>query len=159
MDLRRDIRLVLEDMNKRGVNVFDQNYQAIPGTSPQKYQTAYDDAFAGLIQKHLDGLLRDTKGCSFVLCVDTNGYAPTHNGIYSQPLTGDYQTDLAHSRDKRLFDDKIGLKSARNTKPVLLHSYLRDTGEVLAEFSLPIKVAGKHWGAVRIGLDPEVIID
>jgi methyl-accepting chemotaxis protein len=159
MDLRRDIRLVLEDMNKRGVNVFDQNYQAIPGTSPQKYKTGYDDAFADQIQKQLDVLLRDTKGCSFVLCVDTNGYAPTHNGIYAQPLTGDYQTDLAHSRDKRLFDDKIGLKSARNTKPVLLHSYLRDTGEVLAEFSLPIKVAGKHWGAVRIGLDPEVIID
>ncbi len=159
MDQRRKIRDILEDMRRRGINVFDQNYQPIPGTDPLKYQTCYDDAFAGQVQKLLDGLLQELKGCSYVLCVDANGYAPTHNGIYSQSLTGDYETDLANSRDKRLFNDKVGLKSAQNTKPVLLHSYLRDTGEVLAEFALPIKIDGKHWGAVRIGVEPEVIMD
>ncbi|MEZ4485427.1 MAG: hypothetical protein R2864_12845 [Syntrophotaleaceae bacterium] len=92
-------------------------------------------------------------------CVDSNGYAPTHNGIYAQSVTGNYQTDIVNSRDKRMFDDKAGLKSAKNTKPVLLHSYLRDTGEVLSEFALPIKVAGKHWGALRIAVAPEVIMD
>ncbi|MEZ4600383.1 MAG: methyl-accepting chemotaxis protein [Syntrophotaleaceae bacterium] len=159
MDLRRKVRDMIEEMNSRGVNVFDQNYQPIPGTNPQKYRTAYDETLATRIQPLLDGLLNETKGCSFVLCVDANGYAPTHNSIYSRPLTGDYETDRTNSRDKRMFDDKAGLKSARNTKPVLLHSYLRDTGEVLSEFALPIKVAGKHWGAIRIGIAPEMIMD
>jgi methyl-accepting chemotaxis protein len=159
MGLRRAVRDILEDLRRRGTNIFDQNYQPIPGTNPQKYQTCYDDSFAAPVQRLLDGLLKETKGCSYVVCVDANGYAPTHCGIYSQPLTGDYETDLANSRDKRLFNDKVGLKSAQNTKPVLLHSYLRDTGEVLAEFALPIAIDGKHWGAVRIGVNPEVIMD
>jgi methyl-accepting chemotaxis protein len=159
MALRRKIRDIIQDMQARGVNVFDQNYQPVPGTNPQKYRTAYDDALASQIQPLLDGMLQETKGCSFVLCVDANGYAPTHNGIYSKPLTGNYERDLIDSRDKRIFDDPAGIKSARNTQPVLLHSYLRDTGEVLSEFAFPIKVNGQHWGAVRIGVNPEVIAD
>lgn len=158
-DVRRKVAKTLEEMRGRGVNIFDQNYQPIPGTNPQKYRTSYDETLAGPLQSLLDGLLKEIRGASFVLAVDANGYAPTHNSVYSQPLTGDPETDRANSRDKRLFDDKIGLKSARNTKPVLLHSYLRDTGEVLAEFALPIRIDGKHWGSVRIGVDPDVISD
>ncbi len=159
MKLRRKIRDILQDMHKKGVNIFDQNYQEIPGSNPTKYKTCYDDAFAGAIQGLTDNLMNSLKSCSFVLCVDSNGYAPTHNGIYAQPVTGDPATDCINSRDKRMFDDKAGLKSARNTKPVLLHSYLRDTGEVLSEFAVPIKVDGKHWGALRVALAPEVIMD
>ncbi|APG26529.1 hypothetical protein A7E78_00815 [Syntrophotalea acetylenivorans] len=159
MKLRRKIRDILQDMHKRGVNVFDQNYQPIPGSNPTKYKTCYDDAFAGAVQGLTDNLMNSLKSCSFVLCVDSNGYAPTHNGIYAQAVTGNPETDRVNSRDKRMFDDKAGLKSAKNTKPVLLHSYLRDTGEVLSEFAVPIKVDGKHWGALRIALAPEVIMD
>jgi methyl-accepting chemotaxis protein len=157
--LRRKVRDILQEMHDRGTNVFDQNYQPIPGSNPTKYKTCYDDAFASTVQNLIDNLKNSLKSCCFALCVDANGYAPAHNDIYSQPVTGDYETDLFHSRDKRMFDDEAGLKAAKNTKPVLLHSYLRDTGEVLSEFALPIKVAGKHWGALRIAVAPEVIMD
>ncbi len=157
--LRRKVRDILQDMHKRGVNVFDQSYQPIPGSNPTKYKTSYDDAFAGSVQGLTDNLMNSLKSCSFVLCVDSNGYAPTHNGIYAQAVTGNPETDRVNSRDKRMFDDNAGLKSAKNTKPVLLHSYLRDTGEVLSEFAVPIKVDGKHWGALRVALAPEVIMD
>ncbi len=159
MKLRRKVRDALQVMHDRGTNVFDQSYQPIPGSNPTKYKTCYDDAFASAVQGLTDNLMNNLKSCSFVLCVDENGYAPTHNGIYAQPVTGNHEHDLLHSRDKRIFNDKAGLKSAKNTKPVLLHSYLRDTGEVLSEFALPIKVAGKHWGALRIAVAPEVIMD
>ena len=157
--LRRKVRDILQEMHDKGTNIFDQSYQPIPGSNPTKYKTCYDDAFAGAVQGLTDNLMNSLKNCSFVLCVDANGYAPTHNGIYAQPVTGNYENDLLHSRDKRMYDDKAGLKSAKNTKPVLLHSYLRDTGEVLSEFALPIKVAGKHWGALRVAVCPEVIMD
>ena len=159
LKLRRKVRDILQDMHKRGVNVFDQSYQPIPGSNPTKYKTSYDDAFAGSVQGLTDNLMNSLKSCSFVLCVDSNGYAPTHNGIYAQAVTGNPETDRVNSRDKRMFDDNAGLKSAKNTKPVLLHSYLRDTGEVLSEFAVPIKVDGKHWGALRVALAPEVIMD
>ncbi|OEU58496.1 MAG: hypothetical protein BA871_09225 [Desulfuromonadales bacterium C00003096] len=159
LKLRRKVRDILQEMHNRGTNVFDQSYQPIPGSSPTKYKTCYDDAFAGAVQGLTDNLMNSLKECSFVLCVDNNGYAPTHNGIYSQAVTGNPELDRVNSRDKRIFGDKAGLKSAKNTKPVLLHSYLRDTGEVLSEFALPVKVDGKHWGALRVALAPEVIMN
>lgn len=157
--LRRKVRDILQEMHDRGTNIFDQNYQPIPGSNPTKYKTCYDGTFAGAVQGLTDNLMNSLRSCSFVLCVDSNGYAPTHNGIYAQAVTGNPETDRLNSRDKRKFDDKAGLKSARNTKSVLLHSYLRDTGEVLSEFALPIKVDGKHWGALRVALAPEVIMN
>jgi methyl-accepting chemotaxis protein len=89
---------------------------------------------------------------------DVNGYAPTHMSKASQPLTGNAQTDLANSRDKRLFNDPAGLKSARNTRPFLLHTYCRDTGEVMSEIALPVYVNGKHWGGLRLGFDPMALL-
>ena len=38
-----------------------------------------------------------------------------------------------------------------NTNPYLLQKYSRDTGEQLADLSVPIWVQGKHWGALRVG--------
>ena len=50
-----------------------------------------------------------------------------------------------------MFNDRTGLAAARNTNPYLLQKYSRDTGEQLADLSVPIKVQGKHWGALRVG--------
>ena len=68
-------------------------------------------------------------------------------------LTGNPKTDLQQSRDKRIFNDPAGLKAARNDTPFLLQTYVRDTGEILSEISLPIMVKGRHWGALRLGFD------
>jgi methyl-accepting chemotaxis protein len=38
-----------------------------------------------------------------------------------------------------------------------MQTYLRDTGEVLVDLSVPVHVAGRHWGALRIGLSPAVL--
>ncbi len=84
---------------------------------------------------------------------DEGGYAPTHNSFYSKKPTGDARVDLLHSRDKRIFNDPAGLKSASNTLPFLLQTYVRDTGEVLSEISLPVFINNRHWGALRLGFD------
>ena len=99
------------------------------------------------------------KGSIYCLCVDVNGYAGTHNSRFSQPLTGDYETDLLNSRDKRIFNDPTGKRSAQNTNPFLLQTYARDTGEVLSDLSLPIYVRERHWGAVRLGFNPVVLLE
>jgi methyl-accepting chemotaxis protein len=62
-------------------------------------------------------------------------------------VSGDEEKDLVNSRDKRMFADPAGLKSARNTEPFLLHTYMRDTGEILSELTLPVFLDGRHWGA------------
>ncbi|HTZ16993.1 MAG TPA: methyl-accepting chemotaxis protein [Dissulfurispiraceae bacterium] len=139
------------EYHSRGVNVFDTNYREIPGSNPKRYKTAYDDLVEKELQPIYDKALSDIQGALYVLCVDENGYAPSHNSKFSKPPTGNYEKDLLNCRDKRIFNDKVGIALARNTRPFLLQTYLRDTGETVNDFSMPIFIEGKHWGALRIG--------
>lgn len=158
-DFRDLIQSRLEAMlSQRRINIFDRNYQPIPETSPVKYTTAYDAVFEKELQPLYDQMVVELKGTLYCLCVDANGYAGTHNKKFSQALSGDYETDLLQSRDKRIFDDPTGIRSAKNTNTFLLQTYARDTGEVLSDLSLPIYINDKHWGAVRLGFDPKVLL-
>ena len=149
----------LEALARQQVEVFDCNYQPVPGTDPPKYRTRYDAQCESILQPLYDQLLEAIAGGRFVVGVDCNGFAPTHNSRYSRPLTGDRHSDLQHSRDKRIFADPTGLRAARNQNPFLLQTYMRDTGEILSDLSLPILVNGRHWGALRIGFDPQVLLE
>lgn len=131
--------------------LFDTFYIPVPGTDPQKYHTQYDKLTDGILRPILDKYLNKEKRFIFVVAVDINGYLPTHNSKYSQPLTGDGDHDTKWNRTKRMFNDRTGLAAARNTDSYLLQRYSRDTGEVMSDLSVPIIVQGRHWGAVRIG--------
>ena len=49
-------------------------------------------------------------------------------------------------------------RRAKNTEPFLLQTYLRDTGEILSEFSLPIFVDGRHRSAFITGMDHQELL-
>lgn len=150
---------VIQNLANKGINVFDKNYKKIPNTNPQKYHTDYDKYFETDLQPIYDRFMSEVPGTVFALAVDTNGYAPTHCSKYSKKPTGDYQTDLINSRDKRIFNDSTGLKASRNEKKFILQVYLRDTGEIIADLSMPLYVNNKHWGAFRVGLTPEMFLN
>ena len=162
LDLGRNFRDKAADsisqLGNKGVNVFDTNYQEIPNTSPAKYSTSYDQLFAQHLQPTYDQTLSQIPSGIFAICVDVNGYGPTHNSIFAKPLTGNPELDVSGSRDKRMFNDPTGYRSAQNTENFLLQTYMRDTGEILSDLSLPIYVSGRHWGAVRLGFNPEVLL-
>jgi methyl-accepting chemotaxis protein len=155
---RDQVAQLLQAESQRGLDLFDRRYQPIAGTQPAKYHTSYDDRLAKQLQPVIDRVVELIPGGKFCLAVDGNGYAPTHNSWYSRPPSGDAQKDLAESRDKRLFNDPAGLRAARNVQPFLLQTYSRDTGEVLSEVDLPLELSGRHWGALRIGFDPNVLL-
>ena len=148
------VQHILEDAIQTGrlteAQVFDTNYQPIPGTDPQKYHTAYDAFSDQTFLSIEDGFLADSD-VIYAVAEDINGYIPTHNTVYTQPLTGDRDTDLINNRTKRIFDDITGLTAAKNTEPFLRQDYARDTGVPFWDISVPIYVNGKHWGAFRVG--------
>jgi len=131
--------------------LFDTNYIEIPGTLPQKYHTAYDSYTDINVQQPLDDYLASDDQLFFAVIVDRNGYLPTHNTRYSNPLTGDLEQDKVGNRTKRMFNDPVGLAAARNLEPVLVQAYNRDTGEKMWDISAPIYLDGEHWGAFRVG--------
>ena len=131
--------------------LFDTFYIPIPNTNPQKFRTQYDKYTDEVLRFILDKYLEQSERFLFVVAVDRNGYLPTHNSRYSKPLTNDADFNTKNNRTKRIFNDRTGLAAARNTQPYLLQNYSRDTGEMLADLSVPIFIQGKHWGAIRIG--------
>jgi len=126
-------------------------YYPMPNTDPPKFTTDYD-AFADRdVPAIQEDILSRSSAIVYTVMVDKNGYLPTHNIRYSQPLTGNLASDLVNNRTKRIFNDKTGIAAAQSTAPFLIQRYQRDTGEIMADLSVPLVVRGKQWGAVRIG--------
>lgn len=126
-------------------------FPVMPPTSPRKFVTFYDDYTDTVIPPIEDRYLNGNGNLVYVTLVDRNGYAPSHNAKYSQPISGDSERDFQYSRSKRIFNDIAGYISGRNREPFLLQIYFRDTGERLADLSVPVWVKGRHWGSLRVG--------
>ncbi len=134
--------------------LFDTNYRPIPGTTPLQVETQALKSLEAILPGVQEGLLAEDNRIAFCCCVDINGWLPVHNKIYSQPQKpGDTLWNTANSRNKRIYDDRSGLLAARNTRPFLVQSYLRDLGGgkiiPMKEVDVPIVLQGRHWGAFR----------
>jgi methyl-accepting chemotaxis protein len=157
---RDHIQEILSQLQHEGIDIFDQNYRPIPDTNPPKFTTSYSDAFADKLQNYIDKALKEIPGCVYAIPVDKKGYAAVHHSHVSKPLTGNYEVDLMQSRNKRFFfTTQCDIRRATNKAPMLLQTYVRDTGEVMNDLSMPIKVNGKHWGGCIVGLKPETFTD
>lgn len=146
-------------LHSRGVNVFDSNYKKVANTSPQKFETSFTQAFIAEMQPLFDEDKPTIDGSIYCLAVDRNGYLPAHHKAFSQPMTGNPETDLLNSRHQRIyFNNQTEQRRSTHTKPLLLQTYMRDTGEILNDLSMPIHINGRHWGALIIGLTPETLL-
>ena len=132
-------------------DLFDRNYQKTPNTNPQKYSSKFDQFTDRILPAVQEPILQKFDFVAFAATVDNNGYLPTHNKKFSQPMTGDYDKDLLNSRTKRLFNDRTGARCGSSTKPFLLQTYKRDTGEIMHDLSVPVYFRGRHWGGFRVG--------
>ncbi len=134
-------------------DLFDQRYQPIPGTNPEQVMTRFTKLFDGILPAIQEPALEFSDKVVFCAAVDQNGYLPTHNRKFSQAQGKDPVWNTANCRNRRIFDDRVGLKAGRNTQPFLLQVYRRDMGGgefvMMKDLSAPIHAAGKHWGGLR----------
>ncbi len=174
---------------QRFARLFDVTRAPSTGFDPPKYHTPYDAAVDVQLMERMDAALVAEPGLTFALPFDLNVYAPAHNTIVSQDITGDAAKDLAGNRTKRFFLDSPALtrgsrmelgvelparvlsrselqrSGARLTeprqpgRPFLLQTYARDTGAVLSTLSVPLYVKGQRYGAVVLGWDPDKLRD
>jgi hypothetical protein len=151
---------LLEEAIDNGVfsvqDAFDTDYKKIGNFDPPKYHTKYDSYLDKSLLGIIDEFLVD-KSIVFAVAVDKNGYLPTHNTPYQQPITNNVEKDRVGNRTKRIFNDAVGLKAAQNQEMGLIQVYHRDTGVTMWDISSPIFVKGKHWGGFRIGLSLEAL--
>lgn len=149
----------IEEIHLRGVDVFDRNYKPVPNTRPPKYTVAYNAAFDKELQTLYDEALQRIKGALYAICIDVNGYLSTHHSHYQKPLTGSFEVDFLNSREKRIAaSNEQEIRRAKNTKPFLLQTYMRPTGEIVNDIAMPIYINNKHWGAIIVGVTPEMLL-
>ena len=135
-------------------DLFDEAYQPMHNTQPQQHTSRFNALTDRLFPQVQERVLGMNAKVVFCIAADRNGYISTHNKLYCNPQRGDVIWNTAHSRYRRIFNDRTGLSSARNTRPFLLQTYRRDMGGgnfvVMKEVAAPIKVNGKHWGGLRL---------
>ena len=137
------------------LDLFDQNYVEIPDTDPVQFTTKYVTVFDQLVQNLIDQALAFDPKIVFVAPVDTKGYLPTHNSKFSKPQSDDPEWNNGNCRNRRIFNDPVGLAAGQNRSPYISQCYERDMGNgkftAMVDVSAPIFVNGKHWGGMRMG--------
>ncbi|RTL47873.1 MAG: methyl-accepting chemotaxis protein [Rhodocyclaceae bacterium] len=156
--LRDGLQQQLTEMAQSGIDVFDRNYQPMGKTVPQKYRVSWGEEYTRRCQALLEKSLMDFPAAAYAVGVNTDGYLSAHNLKFSQALTGDNAKDLVGNRTCRKFENPGELKAARNTLPLLVRTYQRDTGEVLCDLAMPIEVRGRLWGNVRMGCAADALV-
>ena len=137
--------------------LFDRQYQPIRGSDPVQYMTRFTEFTDLVLPSIQEKVAASDERVAFCAAVDNNGYLPTHNRKFSQPQRpGDVDWNTANCRNRRIFNDRVGLSAGRNTEPFLLQTYRRDMGGgqfvLMKDISAPITVNGRHWGGLRLAV-------
>jgi len=157
--LRDALQAELTAMSREGIDIFDRNYQPFGTSVPPKFKLAWSDEFIRRCQQHLETGLAAIPGCNYAVGVNVDGYLSAHNLKFSKPLTGDDAIDLSGNRCYRKFENPGELRAAQNTLPLLVRTYIRDTGELLCDLAMPIYIEGRHWGNVRAGCGVDALLE
>jgi methyl-accepting chemotaxis protein len=137
--------------------LFDTDYRPVPGTDPQQHICDATEICDALVPPIIEPVKAADPAIIFCAPCDRHGYIATHNRDYSHPQRpGDRLWNVAHSRNRRIFNDRAGLLAARNTRPILIQAYPRDMGSgriiLLKEYDAPVIVQGRHWGGMRLAV-------
>lgn len=136
-------------------DLFARTYVPIPNTDPQQVMAPFTELTDMLLQDLLEHVQQSDPRIVFCAAVDTNGYLPTHNLNFSKPQGDDPAWNAGNCRNRRIFDDPVGLGAGQSTAPYFLQTYRRDMGGgnfvLMKDASAPIMVGGRHWGGFRMG--------
>ena len=139
-------------------DLFDEAYRPVPDTDPQQVLTRFTALTDRLLPAIQEPIAAGDDRIIFCAAVDRNGYLPTHNKKFSKPQGPDVAWNTANCRNRRIFDDRVGLAGGRNREPFIVQSYRRDMGAgnfvLMKDISAPIFVRGRHWGGFRMGVKP-----
>jgi methyl-accepting chemotaxis protein len=156
------------------------------GFTPPKYRSRVDHLFDAALMPLCDTCADRDPRIVYATVHDINGLSIMSARALRQDITGDPAKDLVGNRIKRIFDDDLGLRSARvalgaqgaripkraprkafvdggvdlrrpaGLRRWLMQTYARDTGEILDDFSMPLYCRDQRWGSIRVGFEPVV---
>jgi methyl-accepting chemotaxis protein len=136
--------------------VFDTNYQPMPGTNPPQFTVRFN-AFADRhIQPLLDRLVNsDRERILGAAATDLNGYLPTHNSWKSLPQRPDDPAwNAENCRNRRDFMDDATKRALAFDGDFMLVTYRQDLGQgryrAVKSVFVPLRIAGRRWGNFEV---------
>jgi methyl-accepting chemotaxis protein len=135
-------------------DLLSRRLEPIAGTNPQQVLAPFTAFTDRVLPQFQEPMLDFDARIVFCAAVDEQGYLPTHNRKYSHTPGPDPTWNAANCRNRRIFNDRVGLAAGRNERPYLVQTYRRDMGggnfAMMKDVSAPIFVNGKHWGGLRL---------
>ena len=136
--------------------LFDHEHVRIPDTNPAQFQTRALPFLEKILPTFVNGFLSVDPSVIFCVAMDSGAWVPVHNPAYSKPQGKDPVWNEANCRNRRIFEDREAIAGARNVSDTfLVQTYGRDMGGekiLMKDLSTPIRVNGRQWGAIRVGM-------
>lgn len=155
---RDEVQKLVEAAIARGeigtADVFDTNYQLIPGSNPERFDNRFAD-FADIhLQPIIDRITDSDRAIEGSVCSDVNGYLPTHQSRRSKPpRLNDPEWNDRNCRNRRIFPDETTLRAVESNAPFMMAVYQLDRGTeklMVKNVYVPLWINGRRWGNFEI---------
>ncbi|MEM1360098.1 MAG: methyl-accepting chemotaxis protein [Pseudomonadota bacterium] len=137
-------------------DLFNKTLTEVAGSNPTQYMAACTSFMEQVALDTIDAAGEFDPKAVFCTVSTYDGYMPVHFKKFRHPQRRDDPNwNAANARNRRVFDDRVGLKASRSKENFLLQIYRRDMGDgvfhMMKDVSSPIIVNGRHWGCTRLG--------
>jgi methyl-accepting chemotaxis protein len=99
-------------------DLFVDSYEPITRTDPQQYLTHFVNFTDAVLPEPIEPVIQIDPKLISCVATDRNGYIGTHNRRWSEQQNGDLAHDATMSRNKRIFDGRVGLAAACSPRTV-----------------------------------------
>lgn len=157
-----EVEAALEEFYAQGVNIFDTNYRPVndPKDPIVQYSTSYISACQSKLQRIYDNFLQQEPEFAYAVGITKDGFVPIHHAKISHPLTGNLEVDNIKTRHQRFyFTSRAEKRRSTHENTFLMQTFIRDTGEILNDLSVPIYVQGRRWGSLITAFNPEILLE
>ncbi|HEY0164243.1 MAG TPA: methyl-accepting chemotaxis protein [Sphingomicrobium sp.] len=130
-------------------DVFDRDYQEVPGSNPVQYDTRFC-AFADHYVRPVLDVTETSDGRIIGSAIgDMNGYLPTHLSNRSKTPGPDPVWNDEHCRNRRVMIDDVTRNALLSDRPAMLATYRMELGDKFIPVKnvfVPLFVKGRRWG-------------
>ena len=144
----------LADGSLTMAQLFDTNYQLVPGSRPERFRTSLSDWADANWRPLFDRMVVSHPGIKMSSAADMNGFLPTHISDRSRAPTGDLAHDTQYCRNGRIIleaEDKV----AKTSKAPFFMCVYRQEGDgtnyvVVRNVYTPVSFGGRRWGDLEV---------
>jgi methyl-accepting chemotaxis protein len=139
--------------------VLDRDYQRMPGTNPEQFETRFSDFADRHIQPILDRIKAADPCYIGAVISDVNGYLPTHRSEHSQPQRDNPEWNTEFCRNRRIMLDDATSRAIASDAPFMLATYSVQYGEgkyvPVKNVFVPLFINGRRWGNFELAYRDE----